>query len=184
MTLKPYFLLFLGMATTMGALAQDQIVKKAFPNDDTLANPPMRAAAAGSQLMERNFFEPDLVMRHQKTIGLTGEQQQSIRADSQKTMSRFTELQWKQSAEVEAMMILLKEDRPDEKAVLAQLDKVLIIENEIKRVHAGLLVRIRNALTPEQRTRLREIKYRGTPFEKGIGPKAGEKPAAASLSDQ
>ena len=169
----------------MGVLARDQIVNKPFPNDDTLANPPMRATAAGSQLMEQNFFEPDLVMRHQKSIGLTGEQQQSIRADSQKAMSRFTELQWQQSAEVEAMMFLLKEDRPDEKAVLAQLDKVLIIENEIKRVHAGLLLRIRNALTPEQQTRLREIKYRGTPLEKkAIGPKEGKKSTPAPSSDQ
>ena len=42
----------------------------------------------GDKLME-NFFPGDLVMRNQRAINLTAEQQTSIRNEMQKTMSRF-----------------------------------------------------------------------------------------------
>ncbi|MCI0541305.1 MAG: hypothetical protein L0Z50_39400 [Verrucomicrobiales bacterium] len=47
--------------------------------------------------------------------------------------------------------------------MLAQLEKLLGIENEIKRLRAGMLVRIRKELTAEQQDQLRAIKNRGNP---------------------
>jgi hypothetical protein len=38
----------------------------------------------------------------------------------------------------------------DEAQTLAQVDRVLGIEREIKRAHMGLLVRIKNLLSPDQ----------------------------------
>ncbi len=113
-------------------------------------------------------------MRNQKAIGLTGEQQKSIREEVIKTMPRFTELRWQQSAETEALIALFNQDRPDEKQVLAQLEKLLGIENEIKRLHAGLLVRIRNELTAEQQAQLRAIKNKGNPGPARINRESGK----------
>jgi RNA polymerase sigma factor (sigma-70 family) len=48
-------------------------------------------------------------------------------------------------------------DQVDETQALAQLDKVLALEREIKHTHIGLLVRVKNKFTPEQQARLREI---------------------------
>jgi Spy/CpxP family protein refolding chaperone len=94
---------------------------------------------------------------------LTPEQQTALREEMQKMMAQFTNLQWQQSAETEALATLVAKDRPDEKEVLAQLDKLLNIENQIKRLHTGLLIRIKNALTPEQQAQLRRIKNMGNP---------------------
>jgi Spy/CpxP family protein refolding chaperone len=121
--------------------------------------------------MERNFFPPELIMQHQKALALTTEQQTAIRAEMQKMMARFTDLQWQQSAETEAMAALVKQDRPDEKEVLAQLDKLLNIENEIKRLHIGLLIRIKNTLTAEQQAQLRELRRGGMPHPRVEGEK-------------
>jgi Spy/CpxP family protein refolding chaperone len=123
----------------------------------------LESGPTATELIERNFFEPELIMRNQKALGLTGEQQKSIREEVAKTMPRFTELRWQQSAETEVLIALFNQDRPDEKQVLAQLEKLLGIENEIKRLHAGLLVRIRNELTAEQQAQLRAIKNKGNP---------------------
>jgi Spy/CpxP family protein refolding chaperone len=46
----------------------------------------------------------------------------------------------------------------DEQQVLAQLEKVLSIEREVKRAQVTLLVRIKNKLTPEQQAKLVEIR--------------------------
>jgi Spy/CpxP family protein refolding chaperone len=52
----------------------------------------------------------------------------------------------------------LRQDQVDEQQTLAQLDKILNIEREIKRAQFTLLIQIKNRLTPEQRARLMEIK--------------------------
>ena len=45
----------------------------------------------------------------------------------------------------------------DEAALVAQLGKVIDVERELKQLHTGLLVAIKNLLTPEQQAKLREI---------------------------
>jgi Spy/CpxP family protein refolding chaperone len=46
----------------------------------------------------------------------------------------------------------------DESQTLAQLEKVLAAEREIKREQVTLLVRIKNKLTPEQQGKLLELR--------------------------
>ncbi|NQU09601.1 periplasmic heavy metal sensor, partial [bacterium] len=91
-------------------------------------------------VMAENFFPPELIMHNQQALGLTAEQQSSIRSEMQKMMTKFTDLQWQMSSEAEKMAALVKAEHPDEKAVLAQLDKVLDIEKDVKRGQIGLMV--------------------------------------------
>jgi Spy/CpxP family protein refolding chaperone len=111
----------------------------------------------GGDPLAEHFFPPELIMHNQKAIGLKENQRIAIQTAMQKMMERFTELQWQQSAETETMMSLLNKERPDEKELLAQLDKLLNIENEIKRLHLSLMLKVRNTLTPEQQAQLREM---------------------------
>ena len=110
------------------------------------------------EFMGENFFPPELVMQNQKAIGLKEDQQATIRKEMKETMANFTDLQWQQSAESETMASLVKQERPDEKQVLAQFDKLMKIENDIKRMHIAMLVKVKNVLTPEQQAQLRELK--------------------------
>jgi Spy/CpxP family protein refolding chaperone len=48
----------------------------------------------------------------------------------------------------------MKSASVNEQQALAQLDKVLDVEREIKRLHIGLAVRLKNRLTPEQQEQL------------------------------
>jgi len=122
--------------------------------------PSGRAPGLG-RAMEELFFPPELVMHNQQAIGLSDNQQEAIRAEMQKAMGRFTDLQWQQSAQVESLETLCKKQPVDEKTVLAQFDKLLAIESEIKRLNFASLVRVKNILTPEQQDRLRGLDRRG-----------------------
>jgi Spy/CpxP family protein refolding chaperone len=104
-----------------------------------------------------NLFPPELIMQHQQTLGLGEEQKNFLKAELRKTQTRLTELQWDLQEEVEKLATLMKQNQVDEAQALTQLDKVLNLEREIKRMHIGLLIRIKNKLTPEQQARLREI---------------------------
>lgn len=104
-----------------------------------------------------NLFPPELIMQHQQALGLSEEQKNFLKAELRKTQTRLTELQWNLQDEVEKLVALMKQDQVDEAQALTQLDKVLRLERDIKSMHIGLLIRLKNRLTPEQQARLREI---------------------------
>ena len=104
------------------------------------------------------LFPPELEMAHQKAIGLEDAQKNDIRGELLKAQTRFTELQWQLQEAMESLTALLKKNPADEGQVLAQLDKVLATERELKRTQIGLLVRIRNRLTPDQQIRLQKLR--------------------------
>jgi Spy/CpxP family protein refolding chaperone len=103
-------------------------------------------------------FPPELVMQHQREIGLTDEQRTYMRGEIQKVTVRFNELQWQLQDAVEGLASIMKETSVNEQAALTQLDKVLDAEREIKHMHIGLAVRIKNKLTPDQQSRLQQFK--------------------------
>ncbi|HEY6945108.1 MAG TPA: periplasmic heavy metal sensor [Candidatus Acidoferrum sp.] len=106
----------------------------------------------------QSFFPPELVIQHQEAIGLSAEQKDAFKAEIRQAQLKFTELQWKLQDEMEKMVSLIKQPHVDEQQVLAQLDKVLAAEREVKREQITLLVRIKNKLTPEQQSKLAELR--------------------------
>ena len=104
------------------------------------------------------LFPPELVMQHQSEIELTEDQRSALMAEIQKTQGRLVDLQQRLQKEVEALGALLKKGEVDEQAALAQLDRILHEEREIKRAHLALVLRIKNTLTAEQEVKLRQIK--------------------------
>ena len=108
--------------------------------------------------MGKYVFPPELVMQHQNEIGLTGEQKNYLRGEIQRVTMRFSELQWQLQDGMEGLIATMKEGSVNEQQAQAQLDKVLDTEREIKHLHVGLAIRIKNNLTPEQQARLQAIK--------------------------
>src|SRR6266487_368423 len=105
-----------------------------------------------------NLFPPELVMQHQSEIKLTEDQRNALMADIQKAQGRLVELQQRLQKEMEALGALLKKDDVDEQGALAQFDRVLNEEREIKRARLALVLEIKNRLSTEQEVKLREIK--------------------------
>src|SRR5260370_9997005 len=100
------------------------------------------------------MFPPELIMQHTRDLNLTDEQKTFMRAEINRTTTRFNELQWQLQDAMEALHTLMKENTVNEQQALQQLDKVLDTEREIKRLHFGLAISIKNKLTVEQQTKL------------------------------
>jgi Spy/CpxP family protein refolding chaperone len=105
-----------------------------------------------------HFFPPELVMQNQQAIELGKDQTSALKAELRQAQQRFTELQWKLDDEMERFVGLVKEPQVDEQQALAQLDKVLAAEREVKRTQISLLIRIKDRLRPDQQARLQEIR--------------------------
>ena len=105
-----------------------------------------------------NLFPPEFVIQHQEAIGLTSDQKDYLKTEIRQAQLKFTEDQWKLQDEVEKMAALVKQPHVDEQQALAQLEKVLAAEREIKREQVTLLVRIKNKLTPDQQAKLSDLR--------------------------
>ena len=103
-------------------------------------------------------FPPELVMRYAADIGLDERQRAAIKDAVVKTQARVLDVQWDVQGEAEKLARLLQATPVDEAAVLAQADKVMGFEREVKRTHLALLVRIKNVLTDQQRAKLQELR--------------------------
>jgi Spy/CpxP family protein refolding chaperone len=123
--------------------------------------------------MMESFFPPELVMQNQGALGLSAEQKSTIKETMQNTMAKFTDLQWQQSEATETMAALFDPEKVDEEKALAQLDKLLDIENQVKRLHVATVIKIRNVLTPEQQAKLRDLR-RG-PMAPPMGQPEGQR---------
>src|ERR1700682_1797863 len=99
---------------------------------------------------------------------LTDEQKTIMRGEINRTTTRFNELQWQLQDAMEALHTTMKENSVNEQQALAQLDKVLDAEREIKRLHVGMAIRIKNKLTPEQQEKLHGMRH-----PEGRGPRPG-----------
>lgn len=104
------------------------------------------------------MFPPDMILGHARELNLTDEQKAFMRAEVQKATSTFQDLQWKLQDQAELLHETMKSTSVNEQQALAQLDKVLDIEREIKRLHIGLAVRLKNRLTPEQQEQLHKMR--------------------------
>jgi len=114
-----------------------------------------------------SMFPPEMIMQHQRELGLTDEQKQFMRGEIQRTTTRFNELQWQLQDAMEALHETMKSSAVNEQLALSQLDKVLDSEREIKRLHMEMAIRIKNKLTPEQQMKLQSMRN----FKRMDGPR-------------
>jgi len=121
-----------------------------------------RAQQPDQDPIGQSFFAPELVIQHQEAIGLSAEQKDYLKTEIRQAQLKFTERQWKLQDEMEKLVALVKLPHVDEQQVLAQLEKVLAAEREIKREQVTLLVRIKNKLTAEQQGKLLELRSKPT----------------------
>lgn len=121
--------------------------------------------------MKEYLYPPDFIMHQADEIGLTDEQRQAIEDEMQSAKPKFDDLHKKVKGEMDGLVNIVKQPHVDEAQARAQLDKVLAAESEIKKAHMTLMIHIKNQLTPEQQTKLNEMKKHMPPPPGGGGPR-------------
>jgi len=146
------------------------------PGADNMRHPPNGPDGPGNMQHPPNpdplahlMFPPDMIMGHTRELNLTDDQKTYMRTEIQKTMTSFQDLQWKLQDQMELLHETMKSTSVNEQQALAQLEKVLDIERDIKRLHFGLAVRLKNRLTPEQQEQLNKMRMEHHPGMPG-GP--------------
>jgi Spy/CpxP family protein refolding chaperone len=120
--------------------------------------PPSANPRAIEDALGRLLFPPELVMQQQRAIGLKPEQRTSITRVIAEFQTKLLDLQWQMQDESQKLTKLLDRPTVDQAAALAQVDKLLAVEREVKRAHLTLLIEIKNSLTADQQVKLAQAR--------------------------
>ncbi len=137
----------------------------------TLAGPVL-AQEKKDDRFEKAFFDPQLVLQRAKEIGVTAQQRAAILDVLKKAQAELGPLQIDMTEPALELVEMIEEAKVDEAQALAKADKMLKIENEVKKVQMSLMIRIKNLLTKEQQDRLRQIRDGGR--GDGLGGDGGQ----------
>tara|TARA_R110000823_G_scaffold139607_7_gene269539 strand:- start:2155 stop:2601 length:447 start_codon:yes stop_codon:yes gene_type:complete len=117
----------------------------AFAQGVALDNP-----RANREVIDLGLYPPDLIMRHQETLGISADQRDAMLKLVRAFQDEVAELQWSLQKEQQLMKADLAQDSIDPEAVMPRVERVLAMESEFKRAHFRLLIGIKNALSAEQ----------------------------------
>ena len=104
------------------------------------------------------LYPPELIMKHQACLKITQAQRNIITNEIGKLQAAALQMQWSVSAEAQKLTELLEKEAINEAEALAQTERLIGFETAVKRAQLAMLIRIRNALTPEQRAKLNELR--------------------------
>ncbi len=118
-----------------------------------------------------HMYPPPMLIRRAHDIGLTQDQIAKIRQEMLTTQARSVDLKAKlEKAKIESMR-LLAADKVDPRAVDAQIDEAAKAGAELRKLHVGMILRVRDLLTPEQLKKLEEHGPRSPDAKPGVpGP--------------
>jgi Spy/CpxP family protein refolding chaperone len=108
--------------------------------------------------LAQNLFAPEIVLKFRQEIGLDASQSKALKEMIQKAQAKFLDLQWDMQAETEKLASLLKARQVDSAAALAQVDRVLTLERDVKKTQLALLIGIKNLLSNTQQDQLVELR--------------------------
>ena len=108
--------------------------------------------------MQEYFYPPELVMRYQNDIQLRQEQRETILGAMDEAQKKFNHVQWDLQNAMSLFHGLLAQPAIDEQKALDQLDKVLDLERQVKKTQVTLMMKIKNALTGDQKEKLKSLR--------------------------
>jgi Spy/CpxP family protein refolding chaperone len=108
-------------------------------------------------LAEFGLFPPDFVLANQTALGLSDKQILAITKDVGATHDKLAPMQDNVRTLAGQLHDMLNQSKIDESAALDLASQVHDMEKQIKLTHMGLMIRVKNQLTPDQQDKLKNL---------------------------
>jgi len=123
---------------------------------------PAQSARPDDDPLARLLFDPELVLTFASELSLQAAQRTAIVNAIKAAQGDILDRKLEMAARHQELVKSMEAPRVDEAAALAQADRVMELEREMKRSQLQLLIRIKNTLTQQQQDRLRELRKAAT----------------------
>ncbi|MBS4071485.1 MAG: TonB-dependent receptor plug domain-containing protein [Algoriphagus sp.] len=108
------------------------------------------ASPSSQDIFKSKLYSTTNLMEVREEIGLTESQVAKIKKLHADNSVQFSTLKWDLDDATSKMKKLLDQPRINSADVTRQLDEILKLENQMKRIQMTMMVAIKNELTPEQ----------------------------------
>lgn len=115
------------------------------------------AQGQGQDPFKGKLIPPNVILEHQDELDLTKDQFTAIRAAVVEVQSSVAEHEWDLREAYQRVLAELDESPIDEGQVMANVEKALLAENEVKKLQVAMLIKLRNLLTDEQMEYLQSV---------------------------
>ncbi len=113
--------------------------------------------ALAQEGIEEHVFPPEVVMQARRQIDLQGEQRDAITKVIREFQREQLELDWDLQDQTQKLTELMSPAKVDEKAAMEQVARLMQAEEQMKRAHLRMLIRIKNLLTEDQQMKLHKV---------------------------
>lgn len=104
------------------------------------------------------FYNPKMIMRFQDELDITKDQRKTLLELVNTATTNSNTIRWDLDEAASEMKDIVGADKVDEKAAMKQLEKVLALENKLKKEQLTLMIGVKNTLTAEQRAKYDEMR--------------------------
>ncbi|PZX59743.1 TonB-dependent receptor-like protein [Algoriphagus ratkowskyi] len=106
--------------------------------------------SSNQDIFQKNLYSADKVMEMRNELDLTETQATKIKKIHSENAGKFSTMKWDLDDATLKLKAFLNESKIDEVAVQKQMDKVLALENAMKKQQLSTMVSIKNELSEEQ----------------------------------
>ncbi len=108
------------------------------------------AKSPKEDVFKGKLFAPDVILEQREALNLTKQQFTEIRAAVVEAQADVAEYEWDMREAYQALMLELDRSPVSEAEVLKHASQALLAENQVKKKHMAMLVRLKNLLSAEQ----------------------------------
>ncbi len=116
------------------------------------------------------MFRPELLEKLADKIGADTQTVTKIKDLVYNANKQVIDLKAEMERNQLEMRRLMDQEAPDEKVIMQQIDKIGAVEIKLRKNRISLMLSVRKLLTPEQRTKLKELMPEKMGHERGLGP--------------
>ena len=113
---------------------------------------------AAQDSFQKELFSANLVLKYRSEIKLSSEKVDKVKKIYDAHITEFNSLKWDLDAELVTLNKYLASSRVDEASSIAQMGKVMDLEDQLKRIRLGMLIKIKNELSQSQQELLKTLR--------------------------
>lgn len=113
---------------------------------------------SAQDVFKEEMFSTDLVMKYRSEIKLSDAQADQIKKAHSAHIEAFNNTKWDLDNALHQLKKELYVAKVDESSAMARMNKVLALEDDLKRMRLALMINIKNSLSTNQQAKLKELR--------------------------
>ena len=115
-------------------------------------------SVVAQDIFQKALFSADMVLKYSTEIGLSDEKVTKVKKIYSDHIAEFNFMKWDLDKKLVRLNTYLSSPKVNEQSSLEQMEKVMSLEEELKRIRLRMLIKIKNELSESQQEQLKDLR--------------------------